>query len=67
LLRPGTHKWGRFDFDHDLLEIHDEPQPRDEDLLNLVAIQTALNRGKVYTLAPEEIPDRQGIAAIYRY
>jgi len=66
-LASGMQKWGEFDFAEAALELHDQRQPRDEDLLNVVAIQSVLHRGAVYMLPPQEIPGGSDIAATFRY
>lgn len=63
----GLQVWGRFDPDKDRLEMHESPEPGDEDLLDLAAIQTLLKGGTVYAVKPEEIPDQAPLAAIMRY
>jgi len=62
-----VRRWGRFDFDHLALEEHDEMQTGDEELLDLVAMQTLTHGGTVYGVKSEEVPDRQLLAAVYRY
>ena len=67
-LPRGIHKWGSFQFEDDVLNLHTRQQPGDEDLANLAAIETILNRGAVYSLQPSEIPDHDGeMAATLRY
>jgi len=63
----GIQKWGLFDSETDLVELHDKPMPDDEDLLDLAAIQTLLNRGTVYALTQEKMPENSTTAAIFRY
>jgi len=38
-----------------------------QDLLNLAAIHTYLNRGAVYAVPPPEVPGGGSVAAVYRY
>lgn len=63
----GVQRWGRFDPDDMSVHLHDEPEPGDEDLLDLAAIQTILNGGTAYAVEPENVPDSRYIAAIMRY
>ena len=63
----GEQQWGSFDPDSRTLELHDEQQSGDEDLLDLAAVQTLLNGGKVYAVPKEEVPDGGLVAAVYRY
>jgi hypothetical protein len=36
-------------------------------LLNLAAAQTILHGGKVYVIAPEQLPYQAALSAIFRY
>jgi hypothetical protein len=64
----GVQVWGSFDENEVTVEQHQRFQPGDQDLLDLAAVQTLLNGGKVYVLKPEEMPEPQAtIAAIYRF
>ena len=60
-------QWGRFDPEANSIQLHKEPEANDEDLLDLAAVQTILNRGTVYALKAEEMPDASPVAAILRY
>ncbi|MBN1278128.1 MAG: hypothetical protein JXA35_11630 [Deltaproteobacteria bacterium] len=63
----GVQQWGTFDPETDEITLADNAASGHEDLLDFAAIQTFLNRGKVYAVDPEEIPDEAQIAAIFRY
>lgn len=63
----GEQRWGRFNFETNELDLHADEEPGDEDLLNAAAIQTLLNGGTVYAVAPEEVPDNGLLAAVFRY
>jgi hypothetical protein len=63
----GVHRWGSFDAYEQKLETHAEPQPGDEDLLDLAALQTLAHGGTVYAVKPEQMPDHTQAAAILRY
>lgn len=63
----GVQVWGRFDPNAYAVHVHDAPEPGDEDLLDLAAIHSWLNRGVVYAVAPEDIPGGNHLAAIFRY
>ncbi|HPJ67853.1 MAG TPA: hypothetical protein PLQ82_14800 [Desulfobacteraceae bacterium] len=63
----GVQQWGSFYPDSDQVFLNNEPAAGQEDLLDFAAIQTFLNRGKVYALDPNDMPDREQIAAIFRY
>ncbi|WP_026734003.1 baeRF7 domain-containing protein [Fischerella sp. PCC 9605] len=59
--------WGDFDPETMAVELHPEPEPDDQDLLDFAAIYTLLNGGAVYTVKPEELPNGVPAAAIFRY
>ncbi|WP_414527690.1 hypothetical protein [Nodularia chucula] len=59
--------WGKFDPDTMNVDLHSEPEPDDEDMLDLAAMQTLINGGKVYTVESEKMPDSTPVAAIFRY
>ncbi|WP_013325235.1 hypothetical protein [Gloeothece verrucosa] len=63
----GQQQWGNFDPQANQLQIHVEPEPGDEDLLNSAAVQTLLNGGTVYAVEPEQVPDGASLAAVFRY
>jgi hypothetical protein len=63
----GVRQWGQFNMTNSTVEPHDEPQPGDEDLLDLTAAHTIINSGKVHVVAPEEIPGSGPLAAVLRY
>jgi hypothetical protein len=66
---PEAEQWGRFDAESNELELHPEPQPGDQDLVNAVVGQTILHGGKVYPIGvEEELLDVRGTAvAVFRY
>ena len=63
----GQQKWGHFDPETMSVDLHAEPEPDDEDLLNFAALHTIVNGGTVYAVDPEKVPDEATVAAIYRY
>ena len=63
----GHHKWGAYHVDTMSVEIHDERHPNDDDLLDLAAVQTIGQRGSVFPLKPENMPDKSEVAAVFRY
>lgn len=66
-IETGIHVWGDFDCDCDALQLHDNQQPRDEDLLNVIAVQTILHKGSAYQLPRQDMPDESFVAATFRY
>lgn len=63
----GVQVWGNFDPDTNMVHIHQDPEPGDEDLLDLAAVQSILKGGKVYAVEPEQVPDHALLAAVFRY
>jgi Bacterial archaeo-eukaryotic release factor family 7 len=63
----GVRIWGTFASDTRTIEIGDEAPGQSEDVLNLAAIHTVLNRGTVYAVPPAEMPDETPAAAVLRY
>jgi len=63
----GQHQWGGFDPVSGVLTLHEVAGPRDGDLLNVAAAQTILHGGKVYVIAPEQLPQPAALSAIFRY
>lgn len=63
----GRQIWGKFDAENMSVDLHPEPEPDDEDMLDFAAIHTLLNSGTVYTVEPEEVPNGAQAAAIFRY
>lgn len=63
----GMQVWGTFEQNDGEIQIHQKAEPGDEDLLDSAAIQTFLNRGTVYAVAADEMPDKTPVAAVLRY
>lgn len=63
----GRQIWGEFNPDTMNLDLHSEPKPNDEDMLDFAAIHTLLNGGTVYAIEPEKLPNNAMAAAIFRY
>jgi len=66
-IAANARHWGTFDPTSRDLEIHQQPQPSDDDLLDLAAVQTFLQGGTVYTLETDAMPEKTSAAAILRY
>ena len=66
-ITANKQQWGQFDSKENTVELHSQPQPEDDDLLNLAALQTFLNGGTVYVTESKEIPEKAVAAAILRY
>ncbi len=63
----GLERWGRFEPETGAVELRDEPAAGDEDLLDLASIQTFINGGAVFPVAPERVPGGAPVAAVLRY
>ncbi len=59
--------WGAFDPATQTAIVHQSAEPGDEDLVDFAAIETFLNNGTAYVVAPEEVPDPRHLAAVLRY
>jgi hypothetical protein len=59
--------WGDFDPETMVVDLHSEPQPDDQDMLDFDAIHTLLNGGAFYTVDAGELPNGVPAAAIFRY
>jgi len=67
-LRKGARLFGQFDADKNETTLHESYEKNDRDLLDLAAVQTHLNGGKVYMLDREDLPVPTAEAnAIYRF
>lgn len=62
----GQQMWGKFNPDTMSADLHSEPEPDDEDMLDFAAIHTLLNGGTVYAVEPEHLPQVPA-AAIFRF
>ena len=63
----GEQQLGVFNPATNEVEIHDQPEPGDEYLLDLAAAQTYLKGGTVYVVEPEKVPGGTYAAAVLRY
>jgi len=63
----GVQKWGRFDAETDEVALHAGETPGDQDLLDFAAVHCFSNKGAVYAVEPEMMPDEAQIAAVFRY
>ncbi|MBW1916834.1 MAG: hypothetical protein JRI57_02245 [Deltaproteobacteria bacterium] len=62
----GRQQWGTFDPQTTAVELHSEPEPKDQDLLDLAALHTLLRAGQVFVAKPEEMPEDSPVAAVFR-
>jgi hypothetical protein len=67
LISPDFQLWGIVNPDTSEIHIHDKENPGDEDLFELVTVQTLLNKGTVYIVDPGEMTGPGSVAAVFRY
>ncbi len=60
-------QWGHYDPDNNNVVLHDQEEQDSEDLCDLSAIYTFLNKGIVYELSQQEMPGKAKLAALLRY
>lgn len=66
-LASGAEQPGSFDPGSNLVQLHGELEPGDEDLYDFTAVQTLLNGGAVYMMEADKIPNGEPLAALLRY
>lgn len=59
--------WGRVEDGGARLELHDAPQPGDEEIIDFCAVESLLRGAQLHVLAREEMPARALAAAVFRY
>ncbi len=62
-----VNKWGTYDPDKNVVKINNTNENGNLDLLDFAAAQTLLNKGKVFVLQSDEMPDENPISAVFRY
>lgn len=67
MIKEGAQLWGTYDSKNQKVEIGEGPDEEQEELFNFAALQTFINRGKVYILEEEKMPENHKIAAVFRY
>lgn len=63
----GYQCWGTYSEADDAVVLAEKKEPGNEDLADYAAIQTFLNGGKVFVVAPDRLPGGSPVAAVYRY
>ena len=61
------HVWGSLDPSTGSIEVQSEPEPGNQDLLDLASMHTLLNDGTVYPVEIEAVPGSGVVAAVFRY
>ena len=68
LTTANAHRWGQVEAQSGEVNFHDQPQPRDCDLLDVAAVQTFLQGGAPSTFwMKTKCPPKPLPAAVYRY
>lgn len=67
LVTSGGQTWGRYERESGAVEIDPAAEERGEDLLDMAAVETFLNGGRVFVLPPEKMPAESPLAAVFRY
>jgi hypothetical protein len=67
LVAEDRQKWGRFDPNTTEVEEHKKPKPGDDELIDLAAIHTIKNDGRVHVIENEKMPKNMDIAGILRF
>lgn len=66
----GVRVWGSYDGEKRKITFQldkDGPRNGNEDLLDLAAVQTYLNGGKVFVVDQQDVPEGKSLAAVFRY
>lgn len=66
LVARDAQQWGQYDPDHDVMLMHAEQGPDDEDLLDDCATQAFLHGGSVYVVPNDAMPAREPMVAMLR-
>lgn len=66
-LQEDESMWGTYNWQTSQIELHEEPLYENRDLLDLVAVQTIMNDGKVVRVKAQQLPTDEPVAALYRY
>jgi hypothetical protein len=63
----GEQQWGAYDAEAGTVALRDQPEAKDEDVLNLAAVRTLQGGGVVYAVGRDEMPAPGSLAAVLRY
>jgi len=63
----GVQQWGTYDPETDEVILHEKETHGDQDLLDFAAIHCLSNKGTVFAVEPNRMPDDSSAAAILRY
>jgi len=60
-------QWGFFRSETNEVVLLERQEPGSEDLCDMAAIHTFLNKGVVHEIQPQDVPERAKLAALFRY
>jgi hypothetical protein len=63
----GTRRWGSYDPEKREVELSEHNGPGTEDLVDFAALQTLRKGGQVFAVSPDDVPEGEAVAAVYRY
>ncbi len=64
---PAASAWGTIDPDKQEVRIEVTHTPDNEELINAAVIHTLQNKGNVYSINQDRMPNKSSVAAIFRY
>jgi len=67
LVAADGERWGRYDPGERRLDVHDRPEPHDEDLVNLAAVVAYRQGAAVHLLPQDQMPDNEQTVAVLRF
>lgn len=62
-----AHEWGVYQPQQESVDVHAQCTSGDDDLFDVAAVETLLNRGAVYAVEGDQVPSQTGVAAVLRY
>jgi hypothetical protein len=67
MIAKGVHPFGEVDEDTLQVDLHENPSPHDEDLVERAVVSSLEQGAAVHVHAPEQMPHGAPVAALYRY
>ena len=67
LVAKNQQQWGQFDPKNYQLELHDQKTRNSDELLDIAAVQTLTQGGKVYLVDGDRLPENALMVATFRY
>jgi len=68
-VRSNAEQFGSYDLETDKLVLHDQYQPGDDELVNMIATSAVMNGADIYSLPgdTQDLPEGSAMGAIFRY